>query len=42
MESVHTSERHEINNILKTSIAENDYTPLTGQDAMDVRNAIRE
>lgn len=41
MENVHATERHEINTLLRQSMAENDYTPLTRQDAMDIRNAIQ-
>lgn len=42
MESTYTIERHEINHLLRKSVRENSHTPLTKQDAIDVRNAIRE
>lgn len=42
MENAENAERHEINNLLRQSISENDYTPLTAQDAADIRSAITE
>lgn len=42
MENNAINERLEINHLLRTSIAENDYTPLVAKDAADIRNSITE
>jgi antitoxin ParD1/3/4 len=42
MENVQATERHEINHLLRQSIAENDYTPLIAQDASDIRKSLTE
>lgn len=40
MERVAHAERHHINALLRHSIAENDYTPLTADDANSIRNSL--
>jgi Arc/MetJ-type ribon-helix-helix transcriptional regulator len=40
MEKTAAMERHAVNGLLRQSIAENSYTPLTGSDAAGIRNAI--
>ena len=40
MEKTAAAERHAINDLLRQSIAENSYSPLTAQDAGNIRDAI--
>ena len=40
MEKTAAMERHAVNGLLRQSIAENSYTPLTDADAAGIRNAI--
>ena len=40
MEKTAAMERHAVNGLLRQSIAENSYTPLTDADGTSVRNAI--
>lgn len=40
MEKAAASERHTLNDLLRQSIAENSYSPLTADDAKSVRSAL--
>ena len=40
MEKTAAAERHAVNGLLRQSLAESSYTPLTGSDAAGVRSAI--
>jgi len=40
MEKTAAMERHAVNGLLRQSIAENSYTPLTHEDAAGIRKAI--
>jgi antitoxin ParD1/3/4 len=40
MEKTAAAERHAVNGLLRQSLAEGSYTPLTGADAVGVRSAI--
>jgi Arc/MetJ-type ribon-helix-helix transcriptional regulator len=40
MENTGDAERHAVGSLLRRSIAENNYTPLTAQDVASIRNGI--
>jgi len=40
METTAARERHAVNGLLRQSLAENSYAPLTERDAASIRNAI--
>jgi Arc/MetJ-type ribon-helix-helix transcriptional regulator len=40
MEQTAAAERHGVNSLLRQSIAENDYSPLTDEAANEVRNSL--
>ena len=40
MEKVAATQRHTVNNLLRQSVAENSYTPLTANDAASIRQAL--